>query len=199
MVTHIYAGARNKHNIKDESNDLWFTADAEKYLSIMKKYKSKITLEIGAHDHWQDVRYIDDVTGPYRSLFIPTGMSMQQGQMPGYNTLDISDTTGVASNIRETSMDITATYGKTTVPALDDIPLYHLSYKDYGINELTPEAIKAGYAQLKATSFEHIETFLSDKEGFDASNANLFAQGKDLLAGWGLINISTKSTKHFFC
>lgn len=52
IVTHIYAGARNKHNTKNASNNLWFTADATKYLGIMKKYNSKIVLEIGGHDHW---------------------------------------------------------------------------------------------------------------------------------------------------
>lgn len=68
--------------------------------------------------------------------------------MPGYNTLEISDT-GVASNIRQTSMDITAAYGKSSIPALDDMPLYHLNFADYGINVLTAEAIKAGYAKLQ--------------------------------------------------
>lgn len=52
IVTHIYAGARNKHNTKNASNDLWFPDEAIKYLGIMKKYKSKIVLEIGGHDHW---------------------------------------------------------------------------------------------------------------------------------------------------
>lgn len=79
------------------------------------------------------------------------------------------------------------------------MPLYHLNFADYGLNMLSPSAIKAAYAQLQKTSFENIEAFLSNKEGFNATNPNLFKQGKDLLAGWGLINISTRSAHHFFC
>lgn len=186
-MTHIYAGARHKHSSTKGGNNLWNVTDDHKYLSLMKQYKKKIVLEIGAHDHWEDVRVISDASGPYRNLFVPTGISMKQGQMPGYNTLEIS-ASGVASNISEVSMDITTTYGKKTVPALSTIPLYRTNYKDYGIDKLTPEAILAAYAKMEKGSFSDTEKFLSDKAGFNPTHADLLSQGEALVEGFGLIN-----------
>lgn len=198
LMSHIYAGARHKHSTKKGANDLWFVDDEAKYLSIFYKHKNNIAIEIGAHDHWEDVRVIEDPElGVYRNLIVGTGMSCKQGNMPGYSTMQLSSE-GVPSNLELTSLDITAVYGQEN-PALSTVPVYSLKYSDFGITKLTPEAIVSGYATLAKKSFAEQEKFLSSKEGFEASDATLFNEGKALVAGWGLVNEAAGNAQGFFC
>jgi hypothetical protein len=96
-------------------------------MDLMLKYKNRIILEIGAHDHWSDIRYINDNTyGPFRSLFVAPAISPIRGQMPGYAYLEINN--GVAQNPHMVSLDITASYGQSSIPSLANVPSYRLDY-----------------------------------------------------------------------
>jgi hypothetical protein len=58
-MSHIYAGARFSHNTKGKANQLWQDQYTDEYFRLMKDYKDQIIIEIGGHDHWEDLRFFD--------------------------------------------------------------------------------------------------------------------------------------------
>ena len=40
-----------------KANNMWDENLAETYFNIIQKYHDKIIIEVGAHDHFSDVRY----------------------------------------------------------------------------------------------------------------------------------------------
>ena len=93
----------------------------------MGKYNNSIITEIGAHDHWADARVFDNSNlAPIRSLYVAAGVSPQLGQLPGYTTMKISN--GVAEDIVVTSMDITSVYGQSSVPPIQNVPIYNTRF-----------------------------------------------------------------------
>jgi len=76
ITSHIYAGGRVKHDDKVEAMELWMSKWNNRYFDLVEKYQSNIIMEIGAHDHWADVRVFDRANkGPIRSLYVATGVS----------------------------------------------------------------------------------------------------------------------------
>ena len=58
----------------------------------MDKYSDKVVMEIGGHDHWEDLRVFDRTKkGPIRNLMVSTGVSPDHGQLPGFSTLKIDE------------------------------------------------------------------------------------------------------------
>jgi len=54
LISHIYAGSR--FNEKKEGLT-WLEKYNDMFFSLTKKNKDQIMLEIGGHDHWEDLRY----------------------------------------------------------------------------------------------------------------------------------------------
>ena len=88
IIDHVYAGARRKKGV---DLNLWHTEPGmdyqDWYFNLWNKYEKKIILEVGAHDHFEDLRVdYTDPTHPTRNLFIPTGITPIKSQLPGFNT-----------------------------------------------------------------------------------------------------------------
>jgi predicted phosphodiesterase len=195
ILTHIYSGARLSHNKKNDANDLWNAADSKRYFNLAAKYKSKIILEIGAHDHWEDLRVYQNKDEPYRNLLVSTGISPNQSNMPGFSTFEISNE-GNASNLVLTTLDLIKTYGLSKIPVLDELTFNQLNFSKYGFSDLSPSGLVASYDSLQSGQPETIDNFLSDKEGYD--HTQRLDQGIDLVSSWGLLT-SDHSSKPFFC
>jgi hypothetical protein len=76
MVSHIYAGARLKHNDQMKASELWVDNWNKEFFDLVEQHEDKIIMEIAAHDHWADVRVFDRPTkGPVRSVYIAAGVS----------------------------------------------------------------------------------------------------------------------------
>ena len=61
-MTHIFAGA---YTVRDNDKKLaaiqhWKTEWSDSYFDLMEDYKDTIIIEIAGHDHWADLRAIED-------------------------------------------------------------------------------------------------------------------------------------------
>lgn len=87
IFTHIYAGSSLKYGGHGSADYRWKKSWTGKYFALMNKYKKNVILEVGAHDHFEDLRYNVDKKGkPMRPLLISTGVSPDHSQLPGYST-----------------------------------------------------------------------------------------------------------------
>jgi hypothetical protein len=59
---------------------------------LVKDYSDKLSIEVGGHDHWEDLRsFQDPETGKiYRNLLVATGVGLNHYQLPGYNTFKVT-------------------------------------------------------------------------------------------------------------
>ena len=77
---HIYAGSRIKHDSSGSVSNLWDATYNQRYFDLLLKYKDKVLLEIGGHDHWEDIRYYKNKDGEmYRNLVVATGIGLDHG------------------------------------------------------------------------------------------------------------------------
>ena len=124
-------------------------------MDLYYQYKDKIVMEFGAHDHWEDVRVIDaPKKGPYRNIFISTGISPVFGQLPGFSTLELDLDTMEPSNLKVTSLDITKVYGKTSIPPVGQVPYHTMNFADYGIKDLDAKSLAKELNNLQKSTFE---------------------------------------------
>jgi len=72
---HIYPGSKIYPDAPLSITTDWEEIHNERYFKIIEKYSHKIILEIGGHDHWQDLRIIVGENKIYRNLLISTGVS----------------------------------------------------------------------------------------------------------------------------
>ena len=161
ILSHVYAGSRLKHDPNGKPNDLWRLDYTETYFKMMLKYVDKIVLEVGAHDHWMDLRYFESNSyAPYRPLFVAPGVSMNHDNFPGYSTFEIHN--GKPSNLVLRTMDITNTIGKTTLPSFSSIcqrdiysnltwpiPINTFKFSSVGISGLDAASLKLAYSSLQ--------------------------------------------------
>jgi hypothetical protein len=77
IFEHIYAGGRGKHKTGEKYEDIWRDDYNKRYFDLLLDNQDKLMLEIGGHDHWEDLRFYqkDDGSAVYRPLLIGTGIS----------------------------------------------------------------------------------------------------------------------------
>ena len=87
LTCHVYAGSRWK------GKQLFKTQRNEEYFALLRKYQSKVLIEVFAHDHLADLRYhttdlgaifpriSDDATLPkyFHNMFIAPGIAPNKG------------------------------------------------------------------------------------------------------------------------
>ena len=99
IIQHVYGGARaNNH-------PMWFTYPNNIYFDLLNKYKDKIIIEVGGHDHFSNMRYhtdrdVLDMTVPapadadlFHNLIINPSVSPWHGNNPGISVFEIDDIT----------------------------------------------------------------------------------------------------------
>ena len=64
FLTHIYAGARVKHEDTGEIENLWQERYSERYFELLERYGDKLILEVAGHDHWEDLRLYAPYVAP---------------------------------------------------------------------------------------------------------------------------------------
>jgi len=142
LMSHIYAGARVKHDNSYSTEDLWGERYDKAFFNEVRDHMDKIIMEVAGHDHWLDVRSYNDKHGDtFRNLLIGNALSPVRGQMPGYSRFKIEGQ--VAKGLIETSYDITDSYGKESVPSDYTLPKFVLDFeKSYGFEDLKANTIK---------------------------------------------------------
>jgi hypothetical protein len=161
----------------------------------MKDFSDKIIIEVGGHDHWEDLRFYDNNNaGPIRNLFVAAGVTPKSGQLPAFNSF-IVDENLIPRGLVMTSLDITSVYGQKSIPPLSTIPQHTLDFqKDYGLYDLTAASIKNMLFRF-SDNFELLKNYLVDKVGYSTKPSD----GLKLYQDWGLINSSLTSGLNFLC
>ena len=92
LISHIYAGARVNHDDTQSVSSMWDSDYNSRYFDLLLAYKDQVMLEVGGHDHWEDIRVYKNKHGDiYRNLIIATGVGLDHGQLPGFNTLKVAN------------------------------------------------------------------------------------------------------------
>lgn len=63
IFSHIYAGARVKHDDTSKMSDLWTDTYNSRYFDLLLQYPSQLIIEIAGHDHWEDLRSYENKDG----------------------------------------------------------------------------------------------------------------------------------------
>lgn len=169
LQSHIYAGARFKHEAKTKESDLWFSTNNDHYFDLFEANQKQIVIEIAGHDHWEDVRVFNrDTKGAMRNIFIAAAVSPDHGQLPGFNTFKVDLDTFVPFDVVQTNSDITSVYGKSSIPS--DVPYNQLVFSDFGFKDFTIAGIKEALFALFNGPFSRVEEYLTSKLGFPVVN-----------------------------
>jgi hypothetical protein len=129
---HIYAGARVKHDDSQSVSSMWDKDYNDRYFDLLLKYKDQVMLEVGGHDHWEDIRVYKNKDGDiYRNMIIATGVGLDHYQLPGFNTFKVENQ--MVIDLIETSLDITTVYGLDEIPPFDQLKTYTVDFsKTFG-------------------------------------------------------------------
>lgn len=195
-MDHIYAAGRWKHKTHPKANSLWLSDYSKWYWDLIEQYQSQIIIEIGGHDHWEDLRIFDrDTKGPLRNLLVAVGVSPDHKQLPGFNTFEI-DSDLMPKSLVMTSLDITKAYGSSTIPPLSSLPTYHIDFSsDFGLKDLTIKSIKTMLDGLSG-NLSSLKEYMVNKVGYPVSKLK---DGLKLYEDWGLIDSSDIDASYFLC
>lgn len=80
-------------------------------------------MEIGAHDHFSDIRYhsSDDSNAKkffYHNILISPGITPIKKQNPGFATFDLDLSTMTPKNLKMTFLDLDKTFGMKSIPPI---------------------------------------------------------------------------------
>ena len=133
---------------------MWFTYPNNIYFDLLRKYKEKIIIEIGGHDHFNSMRYhtdadISDSTVPapneadlFHNILVNPSVSPWSGNNPGISAFEIDDESLVPHNYHATFLNLRETIGKDQRTPYSQLEWRDLDYKqEFGIESLTPQDI----------------------------------------------------------
>ena len=99
----------------------------------------------------------------------------------------------------ESILDITKSWGKETIPKLEELPKMTYDYfDDFAIEYLTPQNIikRMNQCQLDLEGTMH---YLADKLGFNHNDPDLYNIGLQTAASWSLLSNKHKHIENFVC
>ena len=136
-------------------------------------------------------------------MLVVTGVGINKGQLPGYNTFKLDLADYKVKELHETSIDITEAYGADAVPAVGTLPLYEIDFSaDYAVHDLTARSLAGAMRRFISASDAPQDDpirFLSERMGFQPTDSVSFDQGKDLAESWGLLTEDQTSAAYFYC
>ena len=120
---------------------------------MIRKYKHRIIIEIGGHDHFSSLRYhtgsqVLDLPDPkddfnFHNLILAPSFTPWYQNNPAVSSLEITNAL-VPRNFRSTYWNLKETIGKTHITPYSQLEFRDLDYRtEYGLDELTPDAIEA--------------------------------------------------------
>mmetsp|Transcript_20175 Transcript_20175/g.24903 ORF Transcript_20175/g.24903 Transcript_20175/m.24903 type:complete len:147 (-) Transcript_20175:421-861(-) len=133
---------------------MWFTYPNNTYFDLMSKYKDKIIIEVGGHDHFSSMRYhtssdILDTAVPatadanlFHNILVNPSVSPWHSNNPGISAFEIDDETLLPHSYHASFLNLQHTIGKEQRTPYRSLEWRDLSYKDdFGLELLTPESI----------------------------------------------------------
>jgi len=103
---------------------MWFTYPNNIYFDLLNKYKDKIIIEVGGHDHFSNMRYhtdsdVLDMTVPapsnadlFHNLIVNPSISPWHGNNPGISVFEIDDNTLEPHKYHATFLNLRSTIGQ---------------------------------------------------------------------------------------
>jgi hypothetical protein len=116
-----------------------------KFIEILREYKDRIIIEVGAHDHTSSLRYhssrnVLDFPDPsthffFKNLLVAPAIDPNKKNNPGISMFKVDDS-GVPHNLKYEFLNLNPTYGLTDIPkklsfySLDFASKYQLTNLD---------------------------------------------------------------------
>jgi len=131
----VYAGSRF------QSFSLWADKPTKTYFDILRKYKDRIIIEVGGHDHFSSVRYhstknvfdLPDVEGDegsnFHNLIIAPSFTPWYQNNPAVSVMEIDDQQ-IPRNLRSTYWNIENTIGDSQITPYEELEFRNLDYKE---------------------------------------------------------------------
>lgn len=199
ITYHIYPGA--KYNSKAKAN--WDETYSNAYFDIIGQHHDKIVMEIGAHDHFSDIRYHsnkDAATYFYHNILISPGVTPRNKQNPGFATFDI-DLSMTPTNLKMTFLDLDKTFGMESAPNdINAVPINVVDFsKEFGLKDISAAALSKFKDKLAADN-SLTERFMVRKLGFDFNDADQKSEALDILQNdIGILTLSKEKTYKYVC
>ena len=126
---------------------LWHDQQASRWFQILRDNADKIVIEVGAHDHFGDLRYhsSDNVLDfadtqtkfDFHNMIVAPGVTPNKGNNPGVAMFEVS-ADGVPSNLKFEFMDLVPQMGANSIE-YEDVQFLSLDMSDYGLTTLTAD------------------------------------------------------------
>jgi hypothetical protein len=141
----VYGGARYN------SHPMWFSYPNQMYFELLQRYKDKIIIEVGGHDHFTSMRYhttrdiLDTESSTktddslFHNILVCPSLTPWYDNNPGISAMEIDDETLVPQNYQATYLNLKPTIGKKQRTPYRKFEWRDLHYaEEFGIKELTP-------------------------------------------------------------
>ena len=196
ILDHVYAGSRY------QSFSLWADKPTKTYFDILRKYKDRVIVEVGGHDHFSSVRYhstknVFDLPDPegerlnFHNLIIAPSFTPWYRNNPAVSVMEI-DEQQIPRNFRSTYWNLGDTIGDTQVTPYEDLEFRDLDYKEaYGLDELTPNAIQMFAVQLGLSPVMQND-YMIRKIGLDPQDPEEVEISREVFMDKGLITKISK-------
>ena len=166
MTFHIYPGVTYEGGIKGRLLEEF----ERRYFELIEKYRGKIIIEVGAHDHFADIRYhaTKNSTNEYfHNILLSPGVTPMDGSNPGVMTFEVDLNTMVPQNLKMIFLDLDKTLGWESIPNdVSEIPVNVVDFeKEFGLKELSGAALNEFKKKLEGDN-EMTKRYLTMKLGF---------------------------------
>lgn len=115
IIQHVYGGARyNNH-------PMWFSYPNQMYFELLEKFKDKVIMEVGGHDHFTSMRYhttkdvLDTSSAAesddslFHNILVNPSITPWYANNPGVSGIEINDQTLVPHNYHATYLNLKKT------------------------------------------------------------------------------------------
>ena len=146
ITYHVYPGSRYNNFA------LWNDKPNHTYFDMLRRYKDRVIVEIGGHDHLASLRshsgsdVLDlkdpDTTFDFHNLIIAPSFTPWYKNNPAVSRFTVDDSTLVPKGFESTYWNLKPTIGHPHIMSYPELSFRDLDYaSDFGIDELTAESI----------------------------------------------------------
>ena len=176
----MYPGAK----YTGSSSDQFHSNYNDKYFSVLEKYHDRIVIEVGAHDHFADLRYNSFGSGSsktyYHNFLEAPGCTPDKNQNPGIAIFEVDHTTLVAQNLRMVFLPIDQTYGMSSIPSVSSLPFRDYSMSQFGLTKLSPLDLH-NFKTLIEPDETLTQNYLVTKLGYNYKDSKEFSRAISIL------------------
>lgn len=207
LTFHIYPGTRY------ESPQLWKKEYSTEYFRLLRENADLVIIEVAAHDHWADLRYLSseglpglaDLPGDeffFHNMIVAPSITPNKKQNPGMISFDIDEASFTPWNLTFEFLNLPATQEltKEQIAVNKNLPWVHFDPRECGLQDLTAKSLNDFRIFLeKEENHKTALKYLIKKLGFDPSDKEQHEQGMRIYEKKDLVTEKDHQTFGFIC